>query len=298
MAQKNYSHDEKTTIDELVEMLPENIKESTMLWYESKKVLAALLELMLNSKARQTRVIFINNEKLRALSSVGTDKLSAARNQLVKYNLIEYKQGVSRGIQGAGHGIASEYRINFKKLTEPIKEKTFEELFDEFLEDDKSSETSISSTTTTTSSNLTTSSNTTIDTTTTTNPNTTIDTTITTNSNITLDTKPISSSSSNTSETLDIDKLIKKHQLDNAEKNQQYLQLMKDVVPTFSDYGNATDKEELFQISKISTRVILGYRVQHLPDESVANCAHRVFDEVYSYYQNKLLEKSTRLELL
>lgn len=129
----------KTKFEEMMDRLPSNIKETDILRLESKKVLAALLDLLLHSKAKETKVIFVNNTKLRKMAGIGSCYLLSAIKQLEDYELITRKVG-------EGNGKASEYIINFKKLKEPLVEKTFDDLFGEMFEDTKSPETPISTT--------------------------------------------------------------------------------------------------------------------------------------------------------
>ena len=136
---------EKSKFDEMFDRLPVNIKETDVLRLESKKVLAALLELLLHSEARNTGVIYCGNKLLRKLSGVGADNLIPALNQLEDYELITRIKGSVRTNQKE-KGQASEYRINFKKMKQPIVEKTFDDLFEQFCEE---AETPISTTITT-----------------------------------------------------------------------------------------------------------------------------------------------------
>ena len=145
---------EKNKFQEMFDRLPSNIRESDMLRLESKKVLAALLELLLHSEARNTGVIYCGNKLLRKLSGVGSDNFIPALNQLEDYELITRIKGSVRSNQNE-KGQASEYIINFKKLKEPIIEKTFDDLFSQFCEEAESSETPISTTTTITTSTTT-----------------------------------------------------------------------------------------------------------------------------------------------
>lgn len=138
----------KTKFDEMFDRLPSNIKDSDVLRLESKKILAALLELLLHSEARNTGVIYVGNSRLRKISGVGSDLLLGGIQQLEDYELITRVKGSVRKVQ-TEKGQASEYRINFKKMKEPIIEKTFDDLFNQFLEGTESSETPISTTITT-----------------------------------------------------------------------------------------------------------------------------------------------------
>lgn len=170
---------EKNKFDEMFDRLPSNIKETDVLRYEAKKVLAALLELLLHSDARNTGVIYCGNKLLRKLSGVGSDNFIPALNQLEDYELITRTKGSVRINQNV-KGQASEYMINFKKLKEPIIEKTFDDLFSQFCEEAESSETPISTTITTT---ITTSTTTPISTSTSTPISTSTSTTSTTSTN-------------------------------------------------------------------------------------------------------------------
>jgi len=141
---------EKTKFDEMIGRLPSNIKDSTVLRFQSKKVLAALLDYYLHSQARETKLVIIGNSKLRSLSGIKQNDLTHALNQLEDYDLITRKVG-----KKGKDGIASEYTIHFKNLLKPLKEKTFEDLFFSELEDAKSSGTSMGTTTTITTSTTT-----------------------------------------------------------------------------------------------------------------------------------------------
>lgn len=151
----------KTKFEEMFDRLPSNVKDSEVLRIESKKILAALLELLLHSEAKNSGIIYVGNGKLRRLSGVGSDNLLSGIQQLEDYELITRVKGSVRKVQ-TEKGQASEYRINFKKLKEPIVEKTFDDLFSEFLQDEESLEKPISTTITTTitTSNTTATSNT------------------------------------------------------------------------------------------------------------------------------------------
>lgn len=143
---------EKTKSEEMFDRLPANIKETEVLRYTTKKVLAALLELLLHSEARESRIIYCGNPRLRKLSGVGSQELLPAIDQLIDYDLISRKVGTVR--KEGEKGEASEYTINLKKLKEPIVEKTFDDLFSEFLdEDEESLETPINTTITTSITN-------------------------------------------------------------------------------------------------------------------------------------------------
>ena len=72
----------KTKFEEMFDRLPANIKETSVLRNSSKKVLAALLELLLHSEAKKSGIIFCGNSLLRKLSGIDKDKLRPAIDQL------------------------------------------------------------------------------------------------------------------------------------------------------------------------------------------------------------------------
>lgn len=123
----------KTKFEEMFDRLPSNIKETEILRLSSKKVLAALLELLLHSDAKGSRIIYCQNSRLRKISGINSNELLSSIEQLIDYDLITRKVGKAKGE-------ASEYTINFKKLKEPLVEKTFDDLFNDFFEDTKSLE--------------------------------------------------------------------------------------------------------------------------------------------------------------
>ena len=141
----------KTKFEEMFDRLPSNIKETEILRLPTKKVLAALLELLLHSEARESRVIYAPNARLRKLSGISSNDLLPSIEQLIDYDLITRKVGTVR--KEGEKGEASEYTINIKKLKEPIVEKTFDDLFSEFLEDEESLEMPINTTITTSITN-------------------------------------------------------------------------------------------------------------------------------------------------
>ena len=141
----------KTKFEEMFDRLPSNIKETEILRLPTKKVLAALLELLLHSEARESRVIYAPNARLRKLSGISSNDLLPSIEQLIDYDLITRKVGTVR--KEGEKGEASEYTINIKKLKEPLVEKTFDDLFSEFLDDEESQEMPINTAITTTTSN-------------------------------------------------------------------------------------------------------------------------------------------------
>ena len=143
----------KTKFEEMFDRLPSNIRDTEILRLPTKKVLAALLELLLHSEARESRIIYCQNSRLRKLSGISSNDLLPSIEQLIDYDLITRKVGKVR--KEGEEGEASEYTINLKKLKEPLVEKTFDDLFSEFLEDEESLEMPINTAITTTISNTT-----------------------------------------------------------------------------------------------------------------------------------------------
>lgn len=128
----------KTKFEEMFDRLPSNIKETEILRLPTKKVLAALLELLLHSEARESRVIFAPNPRLRKLSGISSNDLLPSIEQLIDYDLITRKVGTVR--KEGKKSEASQYTINIKKLKEPLVEKTFDDLFSQFCEEPQSLE--------------------------------------------------------------------------------------------------------------------------------------------------------------
>lgn len=118
------------------ELLPPNILESE-LDLATKKVLAALCDWYLNSKARETKVVTIGNNKLASIAGVGGNPLQEAIRQLQDYCLVDR-------IKGTGIGNASQYIIHFSQMMKPLRRKTFAELFAQELEESESLEKPIS----------------------------------------------------------------------------------------------------------------------------------------------------------
>ena len=147
---------EKTQFEEMMDRLPPNIRDTEVLRYQSKKVLAALLELYLHSKAKETKLVIVGNKLLRKISGVKSNELMPSLYQLEDYELITRKVGKKR--EEGEESKASEYVIHFKNLKKPLKKKTFDELFADELEDAESLETSMGTPTTTTITTATTTS--------------------------------------------------------------------------------------------------------------------------------------------
>lgn len=123
--------------------VPEHISESDELSLASKKLLEALLNYQFNSKAYDSGKLFINNATLCKLSKVGHSQLMKSIVELKMYSLVDR-------VQGGERGNASEYIIHFEKLKEPLKRKSFDDMFGRFMKGGQSLETPMGTTITTT----------------------------------------------------------------------------------------------------------------------------------------------------
>lgn len=125
---------EKEKFEKLFEQMPTNIKETELISFGAKKVFAALWELLVHSKARDSKVIYCGNKRLREMSGVKTSNLLEHLKELSDYELVTRKVGSSR--IGGKPSQASEYIINLPKLKEPITKKvTGDDLLERLLEE-------------------------------------------------------------------------------------------------------------------------------------------------------------------
>lgn len=106
--------------------IPTHIAESEKLSQSAKKLLDGLLNYSVNSVANKTGRIFISNQNLCKIARIKSKDLLYSYGQLNMYSLV-------KRITGRELGEASEYIINFEKLKEPLKRKSFDELFDRFI---------------------------------------------------------------------------------------------------------------------------------------------------------------------
>lgn len=171
--------------------VPEHISESAELSLASKKLLEALLNYQFNSKAYDTGKLFINNATLCKLSKVGHSQLMKSIVELKMYSLVDR-------VQGGERGNASEYIIHFEKLKEPLKRKSFDDMFGRFMKGGQSLETPMGTTITTTIT-------TPITTTTSTSITTTIPTTSTIENTMTSSTESTTESTTTSSTTSSIE---------------------------------------------------------------------------------------------
>lgn len=152
----------KISQERVEQILPQNIKDSTLLTENAKNVLAVLMHCLLVTKgAEESGILIKGNKELRELLQMNRDYMMDALRELEEYDLIKRIQGKTRK-QGE-KAQASEYHFNWDNIFDkPLKKKTSEELFQRFR---KSSETPIGTTittpiTTSTSTSITTSTST------------------------------------------------------------------------------------------------------------------------------------------
>ena len=119
------------TTNSIETLLPKEFMENTDIPTKAKTIMVALISLLLDTKAMDTGVIFASNSKLREMTKLGADSLRDGLRWLQLYGLVErtagktWKAGVPKQ--------ASEYTINFEKLTQPLQMKTFEDVFAKFM---------------------------------------------------------------------------------------------------------------------------------------------------------------------
>ncbi len=123
----------KISKERVEQILPQNIKETTLLSNNAKNVLAMLMHSLTVSKgAQDSGVLVISNNKLRALLEMNRDDMLNAIRELEEYELITRIVGKSR-TEGEPSR-ASEYHFNWDNIfNKPLKKKTSEELFSKFF---------------------------------------------------------------------------------------------------------------------------------------------------------------------
>ena len=160
----------KITKERVEQILPQNIKETTLLSDNAKNVLAMMMHSLLVAKgAQDSGVLVISNNRLRALLEMNRDYMLNAIRELEEYELVTRIVGKTR-TEGEP-STASEYHFNWDNIyNKPLKKKTSEELFSKFFKPSGTpSGTAITTTTSITNSISNTISNTTSTLTTTTN---------------------------------------------------------------------------------------------------------------------------------
>ena len=122
----------KISKERVEQILPQNIKDSTLLTENAKNVLAALMHCLLVSKgAEESGFLIKGNKELRELLEMNRDYMMDALRELEEYDLIKRIQGKTRK-QGE-KAQASEYHFNWDNIFDkPLKKKTSEELFQKF----------------------------------------------------------------------------------------------------------------------------------------------------------------------
>lgn len=112
-------------------ILPKGFMESKEIPTKAKVIMASLLSLLLDTKARDTGIIFASNAKLRQMTQLGTDSLRDGLRWLQLYGLIERTAG--KTWKAGETKQASTYTVNFERLTQPLQMKTFEDVFSKFM---------------------------------------------------------------------------------------------------------------------------------------------------------------------
>lgn len=147
----------KITKERVEQILPQNIKETTLLSDNAKNVLAMMMHSLLVAKgAQDSGVLVISNNRLRALLEMNRDYMLNAIRELEEYELITRIVGKTR-TEGEP-STASEYHFNWDNIyNKPLKKKTSEELFSKFFKPSGTPSGTATTITTTTSTTSTTS---------------------------------------------------------------------------------------------------------------------------------------------
>ena len=122
----------KISQERVEQILPQNIKDTTLLTENAKNVLAVLMHCLLVSKgAEESGFLIKGNKELRELLQMNRDYMMEALRELEEFDLIKRIQGKTRK-QGE-KAQASEYHFNWDNIFDkPLKKKTSEELFERF----------------------------------------------------------------------------------------------------------------------------------------------------------------------
>jgi len=120
------------TEERMNEVLPQNIKDTDVISINAKKVLATIMNyFLLLEKVKEQGYVFLSNQFLRQSACIKQEYLLNAIRELIEYKLINREVGKVWS-EGERH-TASKYIVIWNNLTKPLKKKTFEELFSEFL---------------------------------------------------------------------------------------------------------------------------------------------------------------------
>lgn len=229
------------TQERVEQLLPQKIKESTLLTKEEKDTLAMLMHSLLVSKgAETTHYLVISNSRLAKLIGKRVKTVLDNIRTLEEYDIITRVVGKSRSKGEKAE--ASEYHFNWDVLYGkiPLKKKTSEELFSKFIKTQETSmgtaipmaiPTTISTTTTIPIS--------------TTIPTTTSNTKLISTSNITSSTKSITTSTTKSiSKTTSSTKSITSN---NCETKLQKVDIfnMKDFMKTVDEAFVGKNEDEL-----------------------------------------------------
>ena len=113
-------------------ILPQNIKDTDVISTNAKKVLATIMNYhLVLDKVKTQGYVNLSNQLLRQSSRIKQNDMMSAIQELTDYNLIEREVG-KVWTEGQPH-IASKYTVIWNNLQQPLKKKSFEDLFSQFL---------------------------------------------------------------------------------------------------------------------------------------------------------------------
>lgn len=119
-------------IDELIlEYLPEHMQECDWMPDSAKKVLAALCDLLINSQAKDTGIIYANNNLIMKIARIGKTSLIQGIYWLVKYELITTTRGEAR--TNGKKTKASSYTVLLDNFEKPLVMKTWKDNLAQFI---------------------------------------------------------------------------------------------------------------------------------------------------------------------
>ena len=116
------------------QVLPTNIKESDLVSKNAKKVLATIINYyFVLDEPKRLGYLYMNNETLRESCQIKKKSMLEAVQELIELGLIRRERG-EKWTKGK-KPTASRYYVNWNDLKKPIQKKTFEDLFDNFMQE-------------------------------------------------------------------------------------------------------------------------------------------------------------------
>jgi len=116
------------------QVLPTNIKESDLVTKNAKKVLATIINYyFVLDEPKRLGYLYMNNETLRESCQIKKKSMLEAVQELIELGLIRRERG-EKWTKGK-KPTASRYYVNWNDLKKPIQKKTFEDLFDNFMQE-------------------------------------------------------------------------------------------------------------------------------------------------------------------